>query len=103
MAPGQPAWVRELPAVQVLRQVLVHNYTRTTTRGGREVVKRREKNDEGGDGLPPASIRLASPYDTDTRWAAERDTFWNRYEIHISETCATGAGDADRRTGALGQ
>jgi transposase len=25
-APGQPAWLRELPAVQVLRQVLVQNY-----------------------------------------------------------------------------
>jgi transposase len=100
-APGQPAWLRELPAVQVLRQVLVQNYTRTTARGGREVVKRREKTDEGGDGLPPASIRLTSPYDTDARWAAKRDTFWNGYKIHISETCATQADDAARSPSAV--
>jgi transposase len=38
-----PAWPRELPAVDVLRRVLVQNYTRTITSGGREVIKRREK------------------------------------------------------------
>jgi hypothetical protein len=65
--PDQPAWLRELPAVRVLRVVLVQNYTRTVAGNGREVVKRREKSDEGGDGLPPASIRLTSPYDTDAR------------------------------------
>jgi transposase len=94
--PGQPTWLRELPAVQVLRCVLLQNYTRTTARNGREVIKRREKDTEGGDGLPPASIRLTSPYDTDARWAAKRDTFWNGFKVHISETCATQADDATR-------
>ncbi|WP_246144541.1 transposase [Actinacidiphila oryziradicis] len=60
------------------------------------MVKRREKTDEGGDGLPPASIRLTSPYDTDARWTAKRDTFWNGFKVHISETCATAADDAAR-------
>jgi len=95
-APNQPAWLRELPAVQVLRVVLVQNYTRAVAGNGREVVKRREKTDEGGDGLPPASIRLTSPYDTDARWSAKRDTFWNGFKVHISETCATAADDAAR-------
>jgi transposase len=94
-APNQPAWLRELPAVQVLRVVLVQNYTRAVAGNGREVVKRREKTDEGG-GLPPASIRLTSPYDTDARWSAKRDTFWNGFKVHISETCATAADDAAR-------
>ncbi|MGW1109379.1 hypothetical protein [Streptomyces sp. NPDC002540] len=96
-APGQPAWLRELPAVQVLRCVLLQNYTRTVG-NGREVIKRREKDTGGGDGLPPASIRLTSPYDTDARWAAKRDTFWNGFKVHISETCATQADDATRST-----
>ncbi|MER5914501.1 IS1182 family transposase [Streptomyces sp. NPDC001982] len=95
-APGQPAWLRELPAAQTLRTVLVQNYTRRTARNGREVVERREKQSEDGDGLPPASIRLTSPYDTDARWSAKRDTFWNGFKIHISETCATEADDAAR-------
>jgi hypothetical protein len=49
--PSAPGWLRELPPVDVLRRVLVQNYTRTIT-GGREVIKRQEKEPEG-DGLPP--------------------------------------------------
>src|SRR5215469_11870297 len=50
-AGSSPAWLRELPAVDVLRRVLVQNYTRAIT-GSKEVIKRREKEPEG-DGLPP--------------------------------------------------
>ena len=41
------AWLRELPAVDVLRRVLLQNYTLTITRDGREVIRRREKEPEG--------------------------------------------------------
>jgi hypothetical protein len=71
--------------VQVLRTVLVQNYSVRTDARGREVVKRREAE---VDGLPPASSRITSPYDTDTRWAAKGDElFWNGYKVHLSETC----------------
>jgi transposase len=80
-----PAWLRELPAVDVLRRVLLQNYTRNIT-GGREVIKRREKEPEG-DGLPPGHLRIASPYDLDARWGVKRDTFWLGYKLHITETC----------------
>ena len=80
-----PAWLRELPAVDVLRRVLLQNNTRTIT-GGREVIKRREKEPEG-DGLPPGHIRIASPYDTDARWGVKRDTFWLGCKLHVTETC----------------
>jgi transposase len=80
-----PGWLRELPAVEVLRQVLLQNYTRVVT-GGREVIKRRQKEPEG-DGLPPGHTRIASPYDTDARWGVKRDTFWLGYKLHVSETC----------------
>ena len=53
--PSSPPWLRELPAVDVLRRVLLQTYTRTITAGGREVIKRRKKEPEG-DGLP------AGPY-----------------------------------------
>ncbi|MET7518059.1 hypothetical protein ABZS88_32220 [Streptomyces sp. NPDC005480] len=65
-APSSPAWLRELPAVQTLRIVLLQNYIRTPDRNGRLQIRRRERAEDNGDGLPPA-IRLASPYDTDTR------------------------------------
>ncbi len=84
--PSSPGWLRELPAVDVLRRVLLQNYTRTITGDGREVIRRREKEPEG-DGLPPGHARIASPYDTDARWAARRDTFWLGYKLHITETC----------------
>ena len=81
-----PAWLRELPAVDVLRRVLLQNYTRAITADGREVIKRREKEPEG-DGLPPGHTRIASPYDTDARWGVKRDTFWLGYKLHVTETC----------------
>ncbi len=83
--PSSPGWLRELPAVDVLRRVLLQNYTRTIT-GGREVIKRREKAPEG-DGLPPGHARIASPYDTDARWGVKREEFWLGYKLHITETC----------------
>jgi transposase len=81
-----PAWLRELPAVDVLRRVLLQNYTRTITGDGREVIRRREKEPDG-DGLPPGHARIISPYDTDARPAAKRETYWLGYKLHITETC----------------
>ncbi|MEV0615136.1 IS1182 family transposase [Nonomuraea sp. NPDC050404] len=95
-APASPARLCEVPAVQILRRVLLQNYTRTVTASGREVIKRREKESDGGDGLPPGHLRLTSPYDTDARWSAKRDTFWNGFKLHISETCQAAGPAADR-------
>jgi transposase len=81
-----PAWLRELPAVDVLRRVLLQNYTRTITRDGREVIRRRDKEPDG-DGLPPGHARIISPYDTDARPGAKRETYWLGYKLHITETC----------------
>ncbi|WP_343241860.1 MULTISPECIES: transposase [unclassified Streptomyces] len=83
-APVSPVWLRDLPAVQVLRCVLVQSYTRTVSGSGREVVKRREAK---VDGLPPGQRRVTSPYDIDARRSVKGDTLWNGFKIHISETC----------------
>jgi transposase len=81
-----PGWLRELPAVDVLRRVLLQNYTRIITQDGREVIRRREKEPEG-DGLPPGHARIASPYDTDARNGAKREEYWLGCKLHITETC----------------
>jgi transposase len=99
-----PAWLAELPAVEVLRQVLVQNYVITTDTRGREVVRAREADT---DGLPPGRTRLTSPYDTDARWAAKGDDlYWNGYKIHVTETCdppdPTPAGDDTAGQDTLG-
>ncbi len=90
-APDAPAWLVQLPAVEVLRTVLLQNYTRTVTEDGQEVVKRREADT---DGLPPGRQRLSSPYDLDARWGVKRDKFWNGYKVHVSETCDIPGADA---------
>ena len=79
-----PPWLAELPAVDVLRRVLVQNYVITTNTAGREVIRAREADT---DGLPPGRARLSSPYDLDARWAAKGDDLaWNGYK------CATRRG-----------
>jgi hypothetical protein len=66
-APTTPPWLRELPQVEVLRTVMLQNFLIEWHTDGRAVIRRRETS----DGLPPSAARLASPYDTDARWAAK--------------------------------
>ncbi|WP_406723496.1 IS1182 family transposase [Streptomyces sp. GD-15H] len=89
-AADTPAWIREIEAVQILRQVLVQTYYLRTDTRGREVICKREADDEG---VPPGQLRLASPYDTDARWAAKGEAlYWMGYKVHLTETtCHTPA------------
>jgi hypothetical protein len=106
-----PGWLRELPAVDVLRRVLLQNYIRVITEDGREVIRRREKEPDG-DGLPPGHARIASPYDLDARWGVKREEFWLGYKLHVTETCddppactcrPAAAGQPGADAGAAGQ
>lgn len=76
-------WLRELPQVAVLCTVLRQTFLIETRADGREVMRRRTDS----DGVPPGQYRLASPYDTDARWAAKGELFWLGYKIHLTETC----------------
>lgn len=76
-APGSPAWLREIPAVQVLRRAWGEQYHRDG-----EGVRWREGKD-----LPPGRERLSSPYDLDARYGTKRGMGWCGYKIHASETC----------------
>ena len=51
-----PPWLREVPAVQVLRTVLIQSFTRTVSEGGREVIGRREPGDSGDGGGVQSSV-----------------------------------------------
>jgi IS5 family transposase len=82
------AFLARLRQVEVLRVVLVQNYLTVIDQRGREVIKQREAEVEG---LPPGRSRLTSPYDLDARWGVKRDTFWNGYKVHVTETCDSGA------------
>ena len=85
---GAPGWARELPAVQTLRMVLLQNFSLTISEHGQEVIRRREPEGKHEcDGVPPAHIKISSPYDPDARWGKKDDTLWLGYKLHISETC----------------
>jgi transposase len=81
-----PAWAREIPAVQVLRTVLIQNFHLDRDGRGREVIRRREAGLESG--IPPAHLTIASPYDTGARWGFKKeDLLWLGYKLHVTETC----------------
>lgn len=77
-APEAPSWLREVPAVQTLRQVWVEQFYRE----GEALRLRRAEE------LPPAGQRINSPYDPEARYAKKRETVWIGYKAHFTETCA---------------
>jgi transposase len=79
--PRAPEWLREVPAVDVLRQVWIQQYT--VGESGQGVIWR----DADLHGLPPGRTRIISPYDTDARYSEKRGRSWEGYKVHFSETC----------------
>jgi transposase len=75
-----PAWLRQIPAVETLRQVWIQQYYC-------EDNKIRWRTQEEA---PPASIMRSSPYEPDAHYAKKRTTSWVGYKVHLSETCEPG-------------
>lgn len=73
-----PLWLREIPAVRVLRRAWQEQYHRD----GSGVRWR-----EGKDLPPPGRGRLASPYDLDARHGIKHGSGWVGYKTHLTETC----------------
>jgi len=76
--PHAPCWLREVPMVQILRQVWVQQYYAT------EEATMQWRDD--GD-LPPAALLIHSPYDVEARLSVKRDILWAGYKVHLTETC----------------
>jgi transposase len=72
-----PEWMRSLPAVETLRRMWVQQFMIV------EGAVRLRPN----EGLPPSSLRIDSPYDTEARFAYKRSTKWLGYKVHLTETC----------------
>ena len=75
-APSAPVWLRELGAVQTLRQVWVQNYTWVDGR-----LRWREATN-----IPPAELFISSPYDIEAHYAKKRSTSWVGYKVHLTES-----------------
>lgn len=76
-AADAPAALRGLAEVETLRQVWVQHFHQMEGQ-----VKRRGPKDR-----PPSALRLVTPYDTDARGSVKRDTMWDGYKVHFTETC----------------
>jgi transposase len=76
--PLAPIWLRELPAIQVLRRVWVQNYF--FEEDGH--LRWREAGN-----LPPATLFINSPYDPEAHLSKKRTTLWTGYKVHLTETC----------------
>src|SRR5919109_19845 len=74
-------YLRDLPALEALRQIWLQQYYRCTI-PGLEALRWRT-----GDEQPPAAVRITSPYDLEARYCSKRDTHWVGYKVHLTETC----------------
>ncbi len=77
--PVAPAWLREIPAVQLLRHVWLQQFYAMTHN---QPMRWRTAED-----LPPAPLLISSPYDPDARYGKKRETEWTGYTVHLTETC----------------
>jgi transposase len=75
--PDALPWLREVPAVAILRRVWIQNYLWDGTQ-----LQWRE-----ADNIPPAARFISSPYDVEAHYARKHTTQWVGYKVHITETC----------------
>ena len=72
-----PPGLRELPMIEVLRQTWLYQYRHDPGR-----VRLREAK-----ALPPASMRMDSPYDPEAPFGNKRSLTWTGYKAHLTESC----------------
>jgi transposase len=75
--PTAPSWLREIPAVQILRQVWIQQFYAPNG-----AVQWRVAED-----LPPSTLMICSPYDAEAHYSKKRSTEWTGYKVHFTETC----------------
>jgi len=77
-------YLRDLPALEALRQIWIQQYSRCTVPGLEDVRWRTV------DAQPPSALLIQSPYDVEARYSSKRATHWVGYKSHLSETCDDG-------------
>ncbi|MGW1076059.1 transposase [Streptomyces sp. NPDC002537] len=76
-----PGWLREIPALGVLRAMWLQQHYRS-----HDGPRLRGKGE-----LPPGAVAIKSPYEVDARYGGKRGRGWSGYKGHFTETC-----EADR-------
>lgn len=75
--PNTPTYLRELEAIEILRQVWLQQYVLID-----DQLRQRERGE-----MPPAARLLQSPFDLDVRFSRKLSQTWVGYKVHVTETC----------------
>ena len=76
--PQTPAWMAEVPAIQILQKIWIQNYSWSESR---HLCWRSVKE------IPPSHLFISSPYDPEARYSQKRSSSWVGYKVHITQTC----------------
>lgn len=72
-------WLREIPAIEILRRIWLQQYH--ASEQGTPWRKDQE--------LPPSAQLLQSPYAIEARYSKKKQTGWVGYKVHFTEGCDT--------------
>lgn len=75
--PATPQDVRQLEAVEILRQIWLQQYVLVE-----DTLRQRSREE-----MPPAARLIQSPFDPDARYSSKRELEWVGYKIHLTESC----------------
>lgn len=76
-AEDAPQWLRELPAVEIMRQIWIQQYY---VEAGQVTWRPPEE-------LPPNKLLIQSPYEPEARNRTKREVNWTGYAAHLTESC----------------
>ncbi|MBV9035351.1 MAG: IS1182 family transposase, partial [Acidobacteriaceae bacterium] len=76
-ADKEQSWLREIPAVKMLRRVWDEQYVECEGR-----LCFRDSKD-----MPSPAELISSPYDPEARYSTKRSVEWVGYKVHLTETC----------------
>ena len=82
-APASPTWLKELPSIEILRQVWIQQFYAPDLDG---VVRWRSVKD-----MPKSGKSTHSPYDIEARYSNKRSMDWVGYKAHLTEICDEGS------------
>jgi transposase len=77
-ATDAPAWLPEVPAMEMLRRIWLQNYVQTEAG-----VRFRT----AADGVPPSIRFISSPHDADAHLGKKGSLCWIGYKVSLTETC----------------
>jgi transposase len=76
-SPDMPLEIRQLPSVEILRQVWLQQYVLIE-----DQLRQRERKE-----MPPSARLIQNPFDVEARYSHKRGRDWIGYKVHLTETC----------------